>query len=141
MESDGLKALHDAQPDYMILFRGSEWTLGCPPDEMEALMNNVMEWFEGLYRQNKVKLGHPLTDETSLVSHREGQTVVDGPFAETKEAIGGFLILNVETREEAIEIAASGPWVPYGMKVEVRQIATACPLLARVKQLAAAETA
>ena len=45
---------------------------------------------------------------------------MDGPFAESKEAIGGYLMLDVETIEEAIAIAQSSPGLAYGGSIEVR---------------------
>ncbi|WP_019140195.1 YciI family protein [Noviherbaspirillum massiliense] len=54
---------------------------------------------------------------------RSGQThVLDGPFAEAKEMVGGFFLLNCETREEAIDIAARCPAAEW-CTVEVRNLA------------------
>ena len=69
---------------------------------------------------------------------------MDGPFAESKEAIGGYLVVDVETIEEAIAIAQSSPNLAYGGSIEVRPVAEECPLdirareSAREKQLATA---
>ena len=49
--------------------------------------------------------------------------VADGPFAESKEAIGGYFLLAVDTMEEAVEIAKTFPTLDYGASVEVRPIA------------------
>jgi hypothetical protein len=55
--------------------------------------------------------------------------VVDGPFAEAKEAIGGYFLLSVANLDEATEIAQRCPSLRHGMSVEVRPIAEACPTL------------
>jgi hypothetical protein len=56
------------------------------------------------------------------VSVRDGKTIVtDGPFAETKEAVGGFDLLECESLEEAVEIAASHPMAEAGT-IEVRPL-------------------
>jgi hypothetical protein len=54
--------------------------------------------------------------------------VADGPFAESKEAIGGFFLLEVGSLEEATEIAKDFPGLNYGASVEVRPVAPECPL-------------
>jgi hypothetical protein len=53
---------------------------------------------------------------------REGKrSVVDGPFAEAKEMVGGFFLLNCNTREEALEIAANCPAAQWST-IEVREL-------------------
>ena len=50
------------------------------------------------------------------------KTVTDGPFAESKEAIGGFLIIQVDSLEQAVQIAEDCPGFKFGQTVEVRPI-------------------
>jgi hypothetical protein len=50
--------------------------------------------------------------------------VTDGPFAESKEAIAGFFIIQADSLEEAVEIAKNCPGLDYGQTVEVRAIAS-----------------
>jgi len=54
--------------------------------------------------------------------------VSDGPFAESKETIGGYFLLKVNTLEEAVAIARECPGLPYGIRVEVRPVAGECPI-------------
>ena len=54
--------------------------------------------------------------------------MADGPFAESKEAIGGFFLLEVGSLDEAAEIAKDFPGLNYGASVEVRPVAPECPL-------------
>ena len=65
-----------------------------------------------------------------------GRSVNDGPFAETKEAIGGYLLLTADSLEEATAIAKGMPGLDYGTRVEVRPIATECPLTAHLQTMA-----
>jgi hypothetical protein len=59
---------------------------------------------------------------TTRVSVRDGQTLAsDGPFAETKELLGGFFLLECESHERAVEIAARVPEAELGL-VEVRPV-------------------
>jgi hypothetical protein len=53
--------------------------------------------------------------------------MADGPFAESKEAIGGYFLLQVSDLEEAVEIAKECPALEHGVDVEVRQIVQECP--------------
>jgi hypothetical protein len=54
--------------------------------------------------------------------------VADGPFAESKEAIGGYFLLQVKSLDEAVAIAKDCPGLAYGAVVEVRPVAEECPV-------------
>jgi hypothetical protein len=61
-------------------------------------------------------------EAATTVRVRDGETLItDGPFAETKEMLGGYYLVDFPTREEAIEWAARVPNAPYG-SVEVRPV-------------------
>lgn len=63
------------------------------------------------------------TDRAVRLQVREGRrTLIDGPFAESKEMVGGFFLLNVDTREQALALAAECPAAQWAT-VEVRQVA------------------
>ena len=127
--------------DYLLLFRGTDWDKGLSPEEIQKVMNQLMTWFEGLHRQGKVKAGQPLGEEGKTVSGKRGRNVADGPFAESKEAVGGYLILHVSGMEEAVAIAKGYPCLDCGGIVEVRPIAEECPTFQRVKEQLAQATA
>lgn len=127
--------------DYLLLFRGTDWDEGLSPEEIQQVMNQLMTWFESLHRQGKVKAGQPLGEEGRTVSGRKGRTVADGPFAESKEAVGGYLILSLEDLDEAVAIARGYPCLDHGASVEVRPVAEECPTFQRVKEQLAQATA
>jgi hypothetical protein len=77
-------------------------------------------WFERLSNERKIENGHRLGQEGKIVVGRN--TVTDGPFAESKEAIGGYWFIRADSLEEAVEIAKSNPCLDYGATVEVRPI-------------------
>ena len=87
-----------------------------------------MVWFERLKQQGKVKAGQPLERTGKIVSGKNGRVVADGPFAESKEAIGGYFLLQVHSLEEAVAIAKECPGLAHGAVVEVRPVAAECPL-------------
>ena len=79
---------------------------------------------EGLKARNQLKHTQPLqpTRAATTVRVRDGKrTTTDGPFAETKEQIGGYYVIDVKSLDEAVEIAAELPTSWYG-SVEIRPI-------------------
>ncbi len=117
--------------DYMLLFRGPDWDRGLSSDELQQVMNKVMAWFEGLNERGKVKGAQPLGGQGRVISGTDGRFVLDGPFTETKEAVGGYLVLQADSLDEAVEIAQSMPTLRYGITVEVRPILAECPIFQR----------
>jgi hypothetical protein len=67
--------------------------------------------------------GNHCSTKGKIVSQKNGRSVVDGPLAESKEAIGGFFLLQVDTLDEAAAIAKEFPDLAYGATVEVRPVA------------------
>lgn len=115
---------------YMLLFRnsGPENHQHLSPEQRQQLVTRWNAWFDELTTQGKAIEGQPLELETRLVSGRGGQRVVDGPFAEAKEAIGGYVMLMVSGLDEATDIARRHPGLDYGLVIEVRQLAGDCHL-------------
>jgi hypothetical protein len=124
---------------YMLLYRSSEWYKTLSQEELQKLINQNKAWFERLTAQGKAKPGHALERIGVTVSGKNGPIVMDGPFAESKEAIGGYLMVDVETIEEAIAIAQSSPSLAYGGSIEVRPLTEECPLDIRAGELAREE--
>lgn len=90
------------------------------PAQMEQMYAKFNAWKEK-FEDRIVDLGGKLGDGKVVTS--EGAT--DGPFVETKEVIGGYMIVAADSLEEAIEVAQQSPgvWAP-GSSVEVREIST-----------------
>lgn len=123
--------------EYLLLFRGNVWQKNLSAQELEQTMGRFMAWFDGLQTQGKVKGANPLQSEGKLVSGANGRTVVEGPFAESKEAIGGYFLLTVADEDEAVAIAQQCPLLEHGGLVEVRPIAPQCPMGASVREATA----
>ena len=98
-----------------------------------------MAWFRRLTDQGKAVAGNPLEREGKIVSGND-RVVSDGPFAESKEAIGGYFLLDVATMDEAVAIARECPGLSYGIRVEVRPVAAECPLSAEAQREAQVAT-
>jgi hypothetical protein len=85
-----------------------------------------------LLDEGRIKGAHPLTQEGKIVA---GRTVVtDAPSAESKEAIAGYIIIQAESLQEAVEIAKAAPCLDYGQTLEVRAIAVEPPELYFARQ-------
>jgi hypothetical protein len=121
-------------PEFMLLFRGNDWYKGLSPEEMQKVGDQWMAWFERLKLQGRATAGNPLESEGKVISGKNGRLVADGPFAESKEAIGGYFLLRVENFEEAVAIARECPGLAYGAKVEVRPVAEHCPMMEELRQ-------
>ena len=95
-----------------------------PRAEMDALIQEHMRFSEKLRTAGKAAVGEALRPESeaSRVRLKAGQRhVTDGPFAETKEALGGFYVIECDSREEALEWAKQVP-LREGRFIEVRPI-------------------
>ena len=111
------------ESDYLLLFRGNEWEKNLPPDELKMVVTDWYAWFQRLAAEGKCLGGLPLRDTGKLVSGKQGRTVADGPFAESKETIAGYFHLRVANEAEAIQIAQQCPGLAYdGCAVEVRPV-------------------
>ncbi len=88
------------------------------------MMAEYMEFGEEMAERGVLQGGerlHPTTDATT-VRVRDGEVLTsDGPFAETKEQIGGYYLVDCKDLDEAIEIAAKIPGAQHG-SIEVRPI-------------------
>ena len=124
-----------AKSDYMLLFRGTNWDKDLSPEQIQKVVSDWAAWFDRLTKQGTAIGGHPLLNEGKIVSGKKGRTVADGPFAESKEAIGGYFYLQVADENEAITIAQQCPGLEYGATVEVRPVAEMCSVRARALEI------
>src|SRR5436309_14347614 len=114
-----MSATSTTKSDYLLLFRGNVWDRGLSPAQLQKVVSDWMSWFERLKEEGKCLGGHPLEGEGKIVSGKQGRTIADGPFAESKEAIGGYFYLQVADENEGIEIAKQCPGFVYGAVDEV----------------------
>jgi hypothetical protein len=118
---------------YILFFRQTkDWDKGLSAEEKQRALDQLMTWMEGLSQRGIVKGGQPLENVGRIVSGKKGGNVADGPFAESKEAVGGFLWLQVGHLDEAVEEAQMFPLLEFGALVEVRPVAAVCPTIRRI---------
>jgi hypothetical protein len=109
---------------YMVLIYFDEAWGRLPLAERQEIYRGQRQLSEELTGSGKYLGGHPLHPPSSATSVRvrEGKTLLtDGPFAETREHLGGFMLIDVKDLDEALEIAARGPVARVGV-VEVRPV-------------------
>src|SRR5690242_21835969 len=119
---------------YMLIFRGTDWYKDLTPEQTQQVADRWMAWFNRLKDEGKAIAGNPLEREGRIVSGKNGRVVSDGPFAESKETIGGYFLLRVNSLDEAVAIAQQCPGLAYGAQVEVRPVAEECPLKAETAE-------
>lgn len=110
---------------YMLLLYSADDTGPTPGSPEHAA--EMQEWFaytEALGKAGALVGGEPLQgkETATTVRVRDGETITtDGPFAETKEILGGYYLIDVDNLDTALGWAAKIPLAPYG-SVEVRPL-------------------
>jgi hypothetical protein len=107
-----------AVSEYVVISRG-QWDEDKSPEEIQRAIDAFYVWHEQLVREGKMKPGQRLAKASMLVSKLG---VIDGPFAETKEVIGGYWHFLASSLEEAAALAAQNPCLACGLSFEVRPI-------------------
>ena len=92
------------------------------PERAQQSMQRWMAWMAELDRQGHLKdRGQPL-ERTGKVVRGQQKTVVDGPFTETKDLVGGFSLIEARDIDQAVELSRGCPILEGGGSVEVRPI-------------------
>ena len=94
---------------------------GLSPEEMQKNMEAWGTWIKGLAEKGKFVSGEPLGKESKVIKGTK-KVVTDGPFAEAKELVGGYLIVNAADINEAAELAKGCPIYDVNGVTEVRDI-------------------
>ena len=108
---------------FLLLLYGDEAAeAALSPAERRAIVDRHQEFSRMLLDRGALVGGEPLAPSAGAAVVREGGRVSDGPFAETKEQLGGYYLVECGDRTEAIELARRAPVSP-GLAVEVRALA------------------
>ena len=109
--------------DYLFLFRGGmQHEPGHSPAELQASMQKWLGWIGGIGKNGQLKGGQPLENGGKVIAGKK-RVVTDGPYAEAKDIVGGYLIVTAKDLAEAYEIAKGCPGPDEGGSVEVRGLA------------------
>ena len=104
--------------EYLVISRG-QWDKDVPREEIQNAIDQFYVWLGRLVDEGKMKTGHRLASTGKTVSRKN---VIDGPFGETKEVIGGYWFIVAGSLEEAAQIAAGNPCLNCGLFYEIRPI-------------------
>src|SRR5687767_12627182 len=108
----------DAKEEYLVISRG-QWDENASKQDVQRAIDRFYEWYERNLELGRMKPGSRLAKEGKVVSKA---SVTDGPFAETKELIGGFWFILAGSLDEAAALAAENPCMAYGLTYEVRPL-------------------
>ncbi len=110
---------------FMVLIYNDDTMLDAlPPAQFDATMRGCLEHADELRKEGRLLDSQMLESAStakSLRNRKNRLTIVDGPYAESKEVLAGFNLIEAEDMEEAVRIAAEFPWARTGC-IEVRPV-------------------
>lgn len=109
--------------EYLLIMRHQDGNKIASPEQIQKWMKQTMDWIGGIAAQNKFAGSNGLLfDDARVVKHNN--VVVNGPFGDIKETIGGYIVVRAESVDEAVEFAKGCPVLQgEGNTVEVRKVA------------------
>jgi len=107
---------------YVLLFHHSVEGPDPSPAEMELIMGRWMAWMKSIGGRGQMVGHNRLQDTGKVLRGPGGKAVTDGPYVESKEIVGGYILINADNYAEAVEIARGCPGLDDGIAVEVRAV-------------------
>jgi hypothetical protein len=104
--------------DYLVISRG-QWDADAAPADVQRAIDAFYRWYEQGLAEGRLKPGSRLANEGRRVARG---SITDGPFAESKELIGGYWFIVADSLEQAAQIAAQNPCLAYGLSCEIRPL-------------------
>jgi len=110
--------------EFTYLFRGG--LSDASPERRQRQLEKWVAWFQELGAKGHIQdprnpPGHPL-EATGKVVKGNGKIVTDGPYAEAKDLVGGYILVKAEDLAQAVEISKGCPILEVGGSVEVRPV-------------------
>lgn len=107
--------------EYLYIYRGPSAPTGSS-EQMQQVMQKWLAWFKDLGEKGHMKNpGNPL-ERVGKVVNGARKTVHDGPFAEAKDVVGGYTLIEAKDLEQAVELSKGCPILERDGSVEVRPI-------------------
>ena len=106
---------------YLLLFRHPQDGPEPTPAEMEKIFGQWMAWMKGMKAKGQF-VGANRLEEGGKVIRPGGGAITDGPFAEAKEIVGGYVLITAPSLAAALELAKGCPGLAGGTIVEVRPV-------------------
>lgn len=106
--------------EFLYLYRGGDSSGS--PEQMERQMQRWVAWMKELGEKGQLKDGgQPLERSGKVVKGRE-KTITDGPYAESKDLVGGYSLIEAKDIQQAAEISRGCPIFDSGGLVEIRPV-------------------
>jgi hypothetical protein len=106
--------------EFLYLYRGGD--TGRSPEKAQQMMQKWMTWMKELGSKGHIKdQGQPL-ERTGKLVQGSRKTVTDGPFAEAKDVVGGFTLVEARDLDQAVELSKGCPIFEVEGAVEVRPV-------------------
>ncbi|TDI14283.1 MAG: transcription initiation protein [Acidobacteria bacterium] len=112
-------------PEYMaLLYESSDDPGQISPDEIQQIIGKYKAWRDRMEAAGHLSGGQKLKDGEGRVLRAEnGQLrVLDGPYSETKEVIGGYCALHASGYDEAVRLLEDNPHLEFGGTIELREV-------------------
>jgi hypothetical protein len=108
----------------LLLFDNPADYADLTPAQMQQVVKEYGEWAGSMGKKGTLVGGEKLADEGGKVLKKKGAgaAVTDGPFAESKEVLGGYFLIEAPSYDAAVEVAKSCPHMKYGACTHIRQI-------------------
>ena len=111
--------------NYLLLLRGGNSFFGAmTPEQVQATVGQYRAWGQKIRESGRMVGSNKLEDDSGRVLEANGSgkpKVTDGPYAETKDVVGGYYLIQADSFEDAVEIAQGCPHVQFGT-IEIRRI-------------------
>ena len=112
-------------PNYMLLLHEQPADFAeVSPEEMQAIISKYSAWRDGLAKSGHLVGGEKLRDDGGRVLRAgdDGVRVLDGPYSETKEVIGGYFAIQAADYDEAVQVSSDCPHLTFGGTIELREV-------------------
>ena len=106
---------------FIYLFRGGMHSGEHSPEAMQSQLQKWAQWMQTLGQKQIMVGGEPLQNSGKTLKGTK-KIITDGPFAEAKEMVGGYLVVNAKDINEAVEFSKGCPIFDVDGSVEVRPI-------------------
>jgi hypothetical protein len=108
--------------EFILLLRGGDFD-GYSQEEMRVVSAKYLAWRKKAAGNVMVTSGAPLADGIKCLYGAAPHTkIIDGPFAETKEVIGGYYFVEANDENHALEFCRDNPHLEHGGTVEIREV-------------------
>ena len=107
---------------FLLLFHHTLEGPDPTPEEMQKIFGQWMEWMKGMQAKGIMAGANRLQESGKVLRGPRGATVTDGPYTESKEVVGGYVMILADNLAQAAEIARGCPGLNNDTVVEVRPV-------------------